>query len=55
MVKVFFGSVNGADVMDYDSLSCTFLCSASLGEYLTQLLENHVEKFVHSHAEKGFG
>lgn len=37
--------------MDYDSLGCTFLCSAPLGErYLTRLLENHVGKFVHSHA-----
>lgn len=42
--------------MDYDSLRFTFLCSASLEEcYLTRLLENHVGKFVHSHAEKGLG
>lgn len=40
---------------DYDSLGCTFLCSASLEEYLTRLLDNHVGKFVPSHAEKGLG
>lgn len=42
--------------MDYDSLGCPFLCSASLEESdLTRLLENHVGKFVRSHAEKGLG
>lgn len=51
-MKVFFwqrSCLNRADVIDYDLLDYTFLCSASVEQCcLFHLLENHVRKFVHS-------
>lgn len=42
--------------MNWDSVGCTFLCSASLEEcHLTRFLGNLVGQFVHPDVEKGLG